>query len=286
MWVSYFIELGVLGGSISGLIGGWLGGLTGGIIGGSVSAICLWIMIPRFSIEAIVTPFVAIAMSLIFGVCRDRIEPTEIFRWSWKRAWQWLGWGCGVGLILSIPLLLARTIEVIVLLPLTSLLFMLFGGFTKQLRMGEINTVPNQGIWETGRNALKIGLLATVIYSLISWMILSLNTIIPNLAPSLLLPSGESTPWLSIRASLPFGIIAGMIVGMVMGLVGAEGSGVIVLQHFVLRLLLRQQGRLPWNYSQFLDGCTNRILLQRVGGNYIFIHRLLLEHFANWRPSR
>jgi hypothetical protein len=28
------------------------------------------------------------------------------------------------------------------------------------------------------------------------------------------------------------------------------------------------------------DLCTERIFLRRVGGGYIFIHRMLMEHFA------
>jgi hypothetical protein len=36
----------------------------------------------------------------------------------------------------------------------------------------------------------------------------------------------------------------------------------------------------PLNYARFLDYCTDRIFLRKGGGGYIFIHRLLLEHFA------
>ncbi len=37
---------------------------------------------------------------------------------------------------------------------------------------------------------------------------------------------------------------------------------------------------MPWDYVRFLDYATDRIFLRRVGGGYIFVHRLLLEHFA------
>jgi hypothetical protein len=37
---------------------------------------------------------------------------------------------------------------------------------------------------------------------------------------------------------------------------------------------------MPWNYARFLDYAVDRIFLQKVGGGYIFIHRLLMEHFA------
>ncbi|MHC5821207.1 MAG: NACHT domain-containing protein, partial [Nostoc sp.] len=56
--------------------------------------------------------------------------------------------------------------------------------------------------------------------------------------------------------------------------------GLACIQHLVLRLILSFKGNIPWNYAGFLDYATERIFLQKVGGGYIFIHRLLLEHFA------
>ena len=57
-------------------------------------------------------------------------------------------------------------------------------------------------------------------------------------------------------------------------------SGVEALKHFILRCLLYRNGSIPWNYARFLNYSTERMLLQRVGGRYRFIHRLLQEHFA------
>ena len=37
---------------------------------------------------------------------------------------------------------------------------------------------------------------------------------------------------------------------------------------------------MPLNYVRFLEYATERIFLRRVGGGYIFIHRLVQEHFA------
>jgi len=36
----------------------------------------------------------------------------------------------------------------------------------------------------------------------------------------------------------------------------------------------------PFNYIRFLDYATSRLFLRKVGGGYIFIHRMLLEYFA------
>lgn len=49
---------------------------------------------------------------------------------------------------------------------------------------------------------------------------------------------------------------------------------------FILRLILDRTKTFPIHYSHFLDYATERILLRKVGSNYIFIHQLLLEHFA------
>jgi hypothetical protein len=74
-----------------------------------------------------------------------------------------------------------------------------------------------------------------------------------------------------------FGLISGLIVGLIYGLIF---GGQTCIQHFTLRLILYHKGHIPWNYARFLDYATARIFLQKVGGGYIFIHRLLMEHFA------
>jgi hypothetical protein len=49
------------------------------------------------------------------------------------------------------------------------------------------------------------------------------------------------------------------------------------LQHFVLRFFLWRTGLLPWQFVTFLDEAAERLLLRRVGGSYIFVHRLLRD---------
>lgn len=80
-------------------------------------------------------------------------------------------------------------------------------------------------------------------------------------------------PFLGIVASLELSII---LVTIIFYLYGGEAS----IQHFTLRLILYHNGYIPWNYARFLDYCTERHFLQRIGGRYRFIHKLLQEHFA------
>nr|MBX2863589.1 NACHT domain-containing protein [Leptolyngbyaceae cyanobacterium MAG.088] len=58
------------------------------------------------------------------------------------------------------------------------------------------------------------------------------------------------------------------------------GGGVALIQHLTLRAILTCNGKTPWNYARFLNYCAERRLLQRIGGRYRFIHRELLDHFA------
>ena len=54
------------------------------------------------------------------------------------------------------------------------------------------------------------------------------------------------------------------------------------LQHLLLRLLLWRGDLAPLDYVRFLDYAAERVLLRKVGGGYIFLHRTLMEWFA-WR---
>ena len=72
---------------------------------------------------------------------------------------------------------------------------------------------------------------------------------------------------------LPFGLIGGLIGGLNRG-------GSAVIQHYALRLILWLNGYTPFKFVNFLDHSARLILLKKVGGGYILIHRMLLEYFA------
>jgi hypothetical protein len=47
-----------------------------------------------------------------------------------------------------------------------------------------------------------------------------------------------------------------------------------------MRLMVIRNGSTPRNYVRFLDHASDRILLRKVGGGYVFLHRMLMEYFA------
>lgn len=77
---------------------------------------------------------------------------------------------------------------------------------------------------------------------------------------------------------LLIGLVIGPVVRLVVGLINKLGT---FLQHFVLRFWFWRAGFPPWNVLVFLDEAAQRLLLRKVGGGYIFAHRLLLDYFAS-----
>lgn len=113
----------------------------------------------------------------------------------------------------------------------------------------EVRTIANQGVRKSAVNACVIGLVGGISAGLI----------------------GEAFD------GLTRGIIFGLVFGLVFGLIS---GGITCIQHFSLRLILCQSNLIPWNYRRFLNYATERLLLQRIGGRYRFIHQLLQEHLA------
>ena len=88
-------------------------------------------------------------------------------------------------------------------------------------------------------------------------------------------------------AGLASGLAVGLFFGLVGGLVfGLLYGGATVLQHYMLRWLLYRNGFIPLHLVAFLNYCVDRIFLRKVGGGYIFAHRLLMEHFASLNSER
>ena len=68
-------------------------------------------------------------------------------------------------------------------------------------------------------------------------------------------------------------------------LAGLHFGGRACIQHLVLRIMLWCGGFAPLNYVRFMDYAAGRIFLRKVGGGYIFVHRLLMEYFASLEPE-
>ena len=267
---------------VSGLSGGLMFGLTGGLSGGlncdSQSSLSVrWADGLQWGLVLGLLGGGVSALSVAIG--KGEIKPVETFQLSWAvftkslNSWSTLRTGLigaaigavGGGLCawLTHSLILAG-----ILLGLVwGLGFGLVLGVSSGLAGVEIEakTVPNQGIWRSTLNAAWIGSsfgLIITLLAVLGFTLMGLN---------------ETCQW----------IAAPLI------LVGFGGLGTVVnlagracLRHLTLRLVLWNQGIMPWNYTRFLNSAVEDIFLQRAGGSYFFIHRMLLEHFAQIESQR
>lgn len=207
----------------------------------------------------------ALGAALIFGLPAglagasaadgEKIHIAETLRWSWKKALWVLP---AVAVVAVTVWLVARIlIEVLAVGIPVGVALILALGLTHS-EVVETRTTPNQGVRRSARNAIRIGAMATLV---ILMMGISIGILDGNL--------GEGLAFASIFG-LPIGLAAGLTVG-----------GTACIQHMLLRLILRRERGIPWSLARFLDYATDRIFLRKVGGGYIFIHRLLLEYFAS-----
>ena len=194
----------------------------------------------------------------ILGTPNKQIQPAEIIRWSWSQFRRRLLLMICLALLLgSVYGLLYQQIARFLLSLVATLIFGLMGGVSNASLENAHLLSPNQGIWRSARNSLISGMIACF---------------------------GSSLP-VSIGSVIfyePFyGLLYGVSLGLMFGLwVTFQHGGIACLQHLSVRLVLWQMGTMPRKYAHFLDYASKQILLTKVGGGYIFIHRLLLEYFA------
>jgi hypothetical protein len=131
----------------------------------------------------------------------------------------------------------------------------IFNGLRSEIM--ETKSSPNQGVLFSIRNAIFVGMSVGMIVGLF------------------------------FRQVLVFELREALAVGLFFWLIGVLWfGGLDVIQHYTLRLILIIQGHTPADYARFLDYAVDRIFLQKVGGGYRFIHRLLLEHFAEMGEAK
>lgn len=203
----------------------------------------------------------------------DKIEVVETLSWSWSRAMLGLAVGLTAGLTFGLivwnaigrPFGLTFGLNFGLAFGLAEgLAIGAFSGLTS-VQVGK-RMIPNQGIWQSAKNALRVGLVV--------WLAVGLPIgLASGLAWGLVYGPGSG---------LTVGLTVGLTIGLAFGLaVGLFFGGLASIQHFTLRFILYRNGYMPWSYARFLDYAAERIFLRKVGGGYIFVHRLLQDYFAS-----
>ncbi|MGF1488323.1 MAG: NACHT domain-containing protein [Prochloraceae cyanobacterium] len=194
-------------------------------------------------VGSVVAGIIGAAMTTI-----DPIKPVERLKWSWIKAQQWLPMSALLGLAGFLS---------------AGVPWGLFLGLSGVAVAGTIEeenqtkTTPNQGIWLSAKRAATFGFGGAVL-CLVGGIGLQSTVGFDRIVSTSLFGSGI----LSFALALMKG-------------------GTATIQHLVLRMVLAADRSLPWNLANFLNYATERNLLQRVGGGYIFVDRILQEYLSD-----
>jgi hypothetical protein len=290
----------------------WSGTLRSIILGLNVGMICGLTFGLIYGLQSGLTSGLTwwLIGGLIFAVAGRResitrdIRTVETLIWSWSDALRGGGYGLMysmiAGLIMGLIMGLVFLIFIFVSKGVQNselvavLIYMLAGGLAfgfllglpvgltflilRGLKSGIVDkkTLTNQGISLSMRNAvlsgLIVGLTLGLIEGLIGGLFFALIYVLIKWAGLI------GGPIISLIDGLIGGLISGLITGLLAGLI--IFGGLDAIKHYVLRLILAWKGYAPLNYARFLDYAAKLIFLRKVGGGYIFIHRMLMEHFA------
>jgi hypothetical protein len=196
----------------------------------------------------------------------QEIQTIESLKWSWIRA------KLGLKLVLFALLIVIPLLSFIFLFikPKVNLFLGLSATIIIAVALGltagtsgvdvESKRIPNQGIWKSAASFLVVSVLGGTLLGVV--VVLSFQL------------TRQPANWFITGAgSLVF---LGLILGLNFG-------GYACIQHLVLRFVLYRNNLIPWDYARFLDYATERMFLQRIGGRYRFIHKLLQDHFAGMK---
>ncbi len=196
----------------------------------------------------LIKPVEAVQLSMSKAV---RQEIFKNFKLNYHEIYHWLiaGLMFGIASRLMGRMSIEFAIGLAIGLPALGLIYLSIIALTSGLKQElEVRSYPNQGIWNSLQSQIWT---TTIIFTLMTWICIAFSFL---------------GAWvLALFISLRIGF--------------STGGGRACSQHLALRIILWKEG-LPWNFARFLNYCVERRLLLRVGGSYRFLHRELLDHFA------
>jgi serine/threonine protein kinase/GTPase SAR1 family protein len=222
------------------------------------------------------------------------IHRAEVISWSWKWFWQSMRgrntivrdvlMSIIIGVIFASKQLFQGSMNNVLSAGVSTgllvilgfrLIYALLQGVSSRNLDNHHRYRANEGL----RRSLFHGLLGGVIgmfMAVIFTIITSVIAFVLSYGPYSLLKSSVLLASLNMgfSNSLLLGPIGGLLAGLLLG-------GLAFLQYGILRFILWRAGSVPLNLLHLLEDATTCILLHKVGGGYLFIHRFLLEYFAS-----
>jgi len=227
--------------------------------------------------------------ALIYGVCfgmvfwfrrREQelsadIRTTDKISWLWSQVpagalWGLLG-GIGVGLIAGVIVDIFAGVRPGINIGAV----ILVGGLLVGTTVGGLNKVSveerkmsvYEGLRLSALNTVRVWLYVGFLSVTVFWLYGFLRCIFKGF-------SRTSSLQAPLEPALFFGLVFGLLIAFAY-------SGLDIVYHITLRLVLSVTGRAPAKYVSFLNHASNIRLLHRAGGGYLFLHPLLLRQFVD-----
>jgi hypothetical protein len=214
----------------------------------------------KYAIEWIVKSTFFLPLTVFSFMNNKNDSLIEMFFIFYLSLWAWTATD---NLLVSLALLiLVQTISALIYTAV---------GYTNNIELLNIKTIPNQGIVNSFKNMLwtALFLYPLCVISLCAYWLARLAD------------NGAERAYIFadlVKRIVPDSLHVGSLLALLIAFF--LGGGIPCLQHLSLRLVLWYRGIIPLNLSRFLNFCVERRLLLRVGGRYRFIHRELLDHFC------
>lgn len=206
------------------------------------------------------------------GSADDDIGWHGVWQWGWRQAARNGAVGLAMGLLAGAVFHLAGDPEAAGRTPALRYfpLYALVGGFIGAMFGGWCFTVPpsEPRPGEPAVRPLRSALRAVAIVAAVGGAGAALL-----LAVFPVLESARPTVLALLQAAALVSVDVGALAFLWFG-------GLDLVLHGTLRLLLALSGATPLRLHRFLRYSVSLVFLRRAGNGYIFIHRLLLEHFA------
>lgn len=224
-------------------------------------------------------PFVALlltGMTVATALILNRglaIRPRSALRWSWREALRKLPLmmtlGVGAGLLFGI--FFTAWVNIVLCVAAGLALSVALG---IEPRDQQSRLRPAQGLRQSLRSASLVGV-ATGLLAGAAVGYGAVSLVLPHVAPGSPLRAMED-PRLSLflSASGFTGLVAALAYG-----------GTAVILHAAVRIVIALRSPLPLRLATWLDRATDRGLLRRVGGGWMFLHDTLLDYFHHLAVS-
>jgi GTPase SAR1 family protein len=237
----FSLFFGLIAGLIFGLFFGLIIGLIGGLIEDLIGSLIFFGLDTISPVEAIEISMLSFDLREIIKSLRNNLIVSLI-----ASLMSGLSFGLITGLIFGL---------------IIGLIFGLVRGLIGGPKLDiQTRVKPNQGIKNSVRNTVvmsAIALSSALPFRLFLEHLLA-EMVDPEIIPGIVALSLSCLIWYSFQ----------------------EGGGQALCQHLALRIVLAANRYAPFRYDRLLNYCTERLLLQRIGGRYRFMHKTLQDYFA------